>query len=117
MPDVVMLLTYHVYSGANDVLDIYPPAQQLDSIDSIEAAAVKVRLVHPQHAFRIIPDGSTPGYEEETTATDEIEACVEGRGAALVRLYFRVIHPAFPILHKDVFLEKYARSCKSITKH
>jgi len=28
----------------------------------------------------------------------------------LIRLFFRIVHPSFPILHKNVFLEKYERT-------
>ncbi|KAL4955320.1 hypothetical protein BDW69DRAFT_204641 [Aspergillus filifer] len=31
-------------------------------------------------------------------------------GPALVKVYFQIVHPLFPILDKGVFLEKYARS-------
>lgn len=31
-------------------------------------------------------------------------------GEKLLSLYFRIVHPSFPILHKRVFLEKYART-------
>lgn len=31
-------------------------------------------------------------------------------GHALINLYFRIVHPSFPILHKKVFLEKYQRT-------
>ena len=31
-------------------------------------------------------------------------------GEELIKLYFRIVHPSFPILHKKVYLEKYSRS-------
>jgi hypothetical protein len=74
------------------------------------AGAIQVRFVHPTHAFRILPDADTVGHSLESSILDSIERAVEGHGPDLVSLYFRVVHPAFPILHKEVFLEKYARS-------
>ncbi|KAA8627145.1 nitrogen regulatory protein OTam [Pyrenophora tritici-repentis] len=35
---------------------------------------------------------------------------VAPHGSALIRLFFRIVHPSFPILHKKVFLEKYDRT-------
>jgi hypothetical protein len=66
--------------------------------------------VHPSHCFNIVPDDEIPMSEEHATMIDEIEDAVHGHGPALIELYFRVIHPSFPILHKEVFLEKHVRS-------
>lgn len=41
---------------------------------------------------------------------DMIESVVAPHGEALIRLYFRIVHPSFPVLHKKVFLEKYRRT-------
>ncbi|KPI43801.1 Transcriptional activator protein DAL81 [Cyphellophora attinorum] len=46
---------------------------------------------------------------------DEIEDCIKPYGAQLVALYFRIVHPSFPILHKNVFLEKHGRSYREST--
>jgi hypothetical protein len=46
---------------------------------------------------------------------DEVEDCVKPYGAQLVALYFRIVHPSFPILHKNVFLEKHGRSYREST--
>jgi hypothetical protein len=35
---------------------------------------------------------------------------VQGCGDQLVKLYFRIVHPSFPILHKGLWLEKFHRS-------
>ena len=49
-------------------------------------------------------------YEDEIEDLDAIENTVAPHGRALIDLYFRIIHPSFPILHKKVYLEKYERS-------
>ncbi|KAK3110769.1 hypothetical protein LTR53_014602 [Teratosphaeriaceae sp. CCFEE 6253] len=96
------------YIGSNDVLDPYSMAS--GEATNSGKDQVKVRFVSSTHAFQIIPDASTLAYHQEATFIEEVEASVQGSGAELVRLYFRIVQPAFPILHKDVFLEKYARS-------
>lgn len=106
------------YIGANDKLDVYS-AGVSDGVseDSTVSASqnVKVRFVHPLHAFEILPDAGTTGYETDRTVIDEIERAVRGHGPELVKLYFRIVHPAFPILHKAVFLEKYARTYREFS--
>ncbi|RPB27071.1 hypothetical protein L211DRAFT_766096, partial [Terfezia boudieri ATCC MYA-4762] len=49
-------------------------------------------------------------FDQELQDVDAVEAIVAPHGQALINLYFRVVHPSFPILHKKLFLEKYQRS-------
>jgi len=58
----------------------------------------------------IKPDKDTQNFEHEIEALDAIEQVVAPHGKALIDIYFRIVHPSFPILDKPVFLEKYARS-------
>jgi hypothetical protein len=44
-----------------------------------------------------------------------VESIVQPHGRALVDLYFRIIHPSFPIMNKKVFLEKYERTFREFT--
>lgn len=55
-------------------------------------------------------DVDAPGYSNEVDDLDRIESIVAPHGAALIKLYFRIVHPSFPILHKKVYLEKYGRT-------
>jgi hypothetical protein len=99
------------YLGINNPLNVYGlGSNTLPESPVRSAGAIQVRFVHPTHAFRILPDADTVGHSLESSILDSIERAVEGHGPDLVSLYFRVVHPAFPILHKEVFLEKYARS-------
>jgi hypothetical protein len=59
------------------------------------------------------PDQSPDGQQEDIL--DAIEALVRPHGPALVSLYFRIIHPSYPILHKGVFLEKYQRGYREFS--
>ena len=68
------------------------------------------RHVGNNDMFVLHPDSGTEMYEDETEDLDAIESAVAPHGRALIDLYFRIIHPSFPILHKKVYLEKYERS-------
>ena len=99
------------YLGINNPLNVYNVGGNSIPETLVRSAGpIQVRFVHPIHAFRILPDAETVGHSLESSILDSIERAVEGHGPDLVSLYFRVVHPAFPILHKEVFLEKYARS-------
>jgi hypothetical protein len=69
-----------------------------------------LRKVSDTDTFLMLLDYNTPGHEHEIDDTDDIENIVAPHGPALIDLYFRIIHPNFPILQKAVFLEKYSRS-------
>jgi len=62
----------------------------------------------------MLPDQDTgqnnTEFDQELQDVDAVEAIVTPYGGALVDLYFKVVHPSFPILHKKLFLEKYKRS-------
>ena len=68
------------------------------------------RQVSDDDVFVLLPDSGTELYEDEIDDLDAIENAVAPHGRALIDLYFRIIHPSFPILHKKVYLEKYERS-------
>lgn len=68
----------------------------------------------PQTHF-IIKSDTEAEVKWEITCLDEIEAVVTPHGPALVDIYFRIVHPSFPILHKRVFLEKHGRSYRELT--
>lgn len=61
-------------------------------------------------AFLLLPDAATKNHQEDMSDLDTIETVVAPHGQALIHLYFRIIHPSFPVLHKKVFLEKYERT-------
>ncbi|KAJ5061979.1 nitrogen regulatory protein OTam [Bipolaris maydis] len=56
------------------------------------------------------PDVGSLNHQHDIPDVDAIEIAVAPHGSALIHLYFRIVHPSFPILHKKVFLEKYART-------
>lgn len=53
--------------------------------------------------------------DQELENLDAIEKMVAPYGQELINLYFRIVHPNFPIVHKKVFLEKIGRSYREST--
>ncbi|KAK7714782.1 hypothetical protein SLS57_007025 [Botryosphaeria dothidea] len=77
---------------------------------------VQLRRVHDDVLFRMTPDSaSAPPRDRDQVSIDDVEALVRPHGPTLVKLYFRIVHPSFPILHKEVFVEKYHRTYREIT--
>lgn len=52
--------------------------------------------------FQQHPDSDSPDHARDIETLDAIEAIVSPHGEALIKLYFRIVHPTFPILHKKV---------------
>ncbi|KAK9458546.1 fungal-specific transcription factor domain-containing protein [Lipomyces oligophaga] len=53
--------------------------------------------------------------EEDHKLVEEIEQIVHPYGPQLVNLYFRIVHPSYPIIHKTYFLSQYKVSPKNIS--
>lgn len=73
------------------------------------------RRVNHGTAFISRSDSKTLFSQDDERDLEAIEAIVHPHGPALVELYFRTVHPSYPILHKAVWLEKYARSFKEFS--
>lgn len=74
-----------------------------------------LRKVSDYDTFLLLPDQNTPGYEHILEDVDAVERIVAPHGRKLIDLYFRIIHPAFPIIQKNVFYEKYERSPRELS--
>ncbi|TVY82360.1 Transcriptional activator protein DAL81 [Lachnellula suecica] len=83
--------------------------------EEVQLIGGALRRVSSTEAFLLLPDPGTQGYEEELDDLDAIEAIIRPHGKALVDLYFRIVFPSFPILHKAVYLEKYNRSYREFS--
>lgn len=81
---------------------------------SASSAQGTIRTPDPWTYFLLRPD-SAQEIAAELKNLDAIEAIVAPYGPELVKLYFRIMHPSFPILHKRVFLEKHGRSYREST--
>ena len=68
------------------------------------------RKVGEIELFLMQPHEGTHGHQEEIANLDAIKQVVAPYGDALTKLYFRIVHPNFPIVHKKVYLEKYTRN-------
>ncbi|KAM0286753.1 hypothetical protein ACHAQH_000773 [Verticillium albo-atrum] len=74
-----------------------------------------LRKVSDDETFLMLPDINTPGYEHTLEDVEEVEAVVRPHGRKLVDLYYRIVHPGFPIIQKTVFLEKYERGYREFS--
>ena len=83
--------------------------------DVVQLADSTLRRVSSTEAFLLFPDPGTQRYSDELEDLDAIEAIVKPHGKALVDMYFRIVFPSFPILHKEVYLEKYSRSYREFS--
>lgn len=83
--------------------------------DEVRMRGATLRRVTSSEAFILLPDPGTQGYADELDDLDAIEAIVKPHGKALIDTYFRVVFPSFPILHKEVYLEKYERSYREFS--
>lgn len=86
-----------------------------DPHDESLLARGTLRRVSDNDTFLLLPDHNTPGYDHILDDVDEIESLVTPHGRKLIDLYFRVVHPAFPVVQKHVFLEKYERSHRELS--
>lgn len=102
---------YSQYIGPTT--DFEPSLIELSPFDPQDESLLSrgtLRKVGDRDTFLMLPDYTTPGYDHIQSDIEAIEAIVAPHGRTLLDLYFRVIHPNFPILQKNVILEKYERS-------
>ncbi|KAJ6788101.1 hypothetical protein PWT90_05054 [Aphanocladium album] len=68
-----------------------------------------LRKVSEGTSFLLVADSSTRGYEQQQQDIMAVEVLVAPHGRTLIDLFFKLVHPSFPIMQKHVFLEKYER--------
>lgn len=98
--------------------DFEPSLINLSSFDPQDESLLSrgtIRKVSDNETFLMLPDYNTPGHEHVSQDLDDIEGLVAPYGRKLIDLYFRIVHPSFPILQKHVFLEKYERSYREFS--
>jgi hypothetical protein len=89
------------------LLDLYQDEEKADIAVGISTLR---RVDKMNTAFILAPDAATHNHQDDISDLDAIETIVAPHGQALIHLYFRIVHPSFPILHKEVYLEKYERT-------
>ncbi|POR34405.1 Transcriptional activator protein DAL81, partial [Tolypocladium paradoxum] len=102
---------YSQYIGPTT--DFEPSLINLSTFDPQDESLLSrgtLRKVSDTDTFLMLPDHATTGYEHIIQDADAIEAVVAPHGRRLIDIYFEIVHPAFPIVQKHVFLEKYERS-------
>ncbi|KAI6784126.1 Fungal specific transcription factor [Emericellopsis cladophorae] len=100
------------YIGPSDELD--PDLLALRPVDDKQEIhfpnGTHCRRVSRHTHFALVPYSRTRVRAQELQELDAIEKIVSPHGKSLVNLYFRMVHPCFPILDKKTFMEKYART-------
>ncbi|KJZ74664.1 hypothetical protein HIM_06014 [Hirsutella minnesotensis 3608] len=107
---------YSQYIGPTT--DFEPSLINLSTFDPQDESLLSrgtLRKVSDAETFLTLPDHTTPGFEHIIEDADAIEAIVAPHGRRLIDIYFEVVHPAFPIIQKHVFLEKYERSYREFS--
>ena len=66
-----------------------------------------LRRVNDHECFIMLPDENTQDFDGETDALKLVDQIVHPHGPALLDLYFRIVHPSFPIIQKHLFVERY----------
>jgi hypothetical protein len=84
--------------------------QDEEKVDLPVGTSMLRRVDTVNTAFILSPDAATQNHSDDIVDLDAIETIVAPHGQALIHLYFRIVHPSFPILHKKVYLEKYERT-------
>lgn len=84
------------------------PSNKIEQVNLTES--ISLRKVGSKTQFILKDDQSKQSYLDMSNDVDAIEKFVAPHGQILIDLYFRIIHPSYPILHKKVFLEKYSRT-------
>jgi hypothetical protein len=74
------------------------------------ASMRRTRRMDERTMFLICPDDETASEAQRIADCDAIEDSVRPLGKSLMDLYFRIVHPSFPVLHKGVFITKHAIS-------
>ncbi|KAE9967667.1 hypothetical protein BLS_006239 [Venturia inaequalis] len=76
-----------------------------------------LRRVNDHETFIMFSDDhtNTPEHGSDSEAIDEINRIVAPHGPALIDIYFRIVHPSFPIIQKHVFLERFRTSGQNVS--
>lgn len=100
------------YIGPTSIYDpLFLDKVSLDKIDQLQINKTRsIRKVSNNIQFMLRDDFSEMLYEQSEKDSDTVEKYVAPHGQILIDLYFKMVHPSFPVLHKKIFLEKYSRT-------
>ena len=80
---------------------------QFDSRNESILSIGTLRKVNEHETFIMYDDEDVQDYGDDAEAFDTIEQIIAPYGPNLIDLYFRIVHPSFPIIQKQVFLERF----------
>ena len=63
----------------------------------------------------MLQDESFQDFGEDAEARDALDEVVAPHGKALLELFFRVVHPSFPIIQKRLFLERLRKNDRTFS--
>lgn len=64
--------------------------------------------------FHMVANDKSVNYTPDFAEVDAIEACVRPHGEKLIRLFWQMVHPWYPVIYKHGFMLKYAKSYRCI---
>ncbi|KAF2730044.1 hypothetical protein EJ04DRAFT_568075 [Polyplosphaeria fusca] len=74
-----------------------------------------LRRVNENECFIMLPDENTQDYADDGDTLHHVESIVQPHGPALLDLYFRTVHPNFPIIQKHLFIQRYRNGDRSFS--
>ncbi|KAI5305429.1 hypothetical protein KEM56_004466 [Ascosphaera pollenicola] len=110
---------YGLTSDMEALLMSHHPYDPTTNMFTLETHQVRRVLKHDRGmnyplTFHIVSDEDTAGYSAAREQCEAIERCVAPHGKRLVNLFFRVVHPCFPIVDKQELLSRYATSYRAV---
>ncbi|CCF55460.1 hypothetical protein KAFR_0A00220 [Kazachstania africana CBS 2517] len=105
------------YVGLTSIYDINIINKvKLDNIDQIKISKnLSLRKVSSDVQFLLRDDYvSNETMAKDYREIDYVERLIYPNGKTLIDIFFKLVHPYFPILHERVFLEKYSRSYREL---
>ncbi|EDO15815.1 hypothetical protein Kpol_1057p3 [Vanderwaltozyma polyspora DSM 70294] len=89
---------------------------KFDRINQVQLSdSLILRKVSDDVQFLLKEDNNPITQLKQEQYVDLVEKLVYPNGKVLVEIFFKFVHPYFPILHESVFIEKYSRSYSEIT--
>ncbi|KAL6454804.1 DAL81 Transcriptional activator protein DAL81 [Candida maltosa Xu316] len=110
--------TSYVYDNnlLNSIIDSHNNGNPSNRVEQVSLSnSVSLRKVSNNVQFILKDDQSPQSYQTMSNDVDTIEKFISPHGQILIDLYFRIIHPSYPIIHKKVFIEKYSRTHREFT--
>ncbi len=83
-----------------------------DTNETVSQQVGTLRQVTGSEYFSTHADADVPIPDDEARALADIDATVGPHGPALIDIYFRNVHPSYPVIQKKVFLDRHRHGDK-----